>query len=75
MVLLATKKVRAADIQEVENDTRSREAVAFCPECKAFQTVWFSGNTLIPTRKFNQAGSQVYHDCGSSQPCRLYYGW
>ena len=75
MVLLAVKEERASNIQKLEYGIWSGEAVAFCPRCKALQTVWISDGTLMPTRKFNQIGSQVYHDCGSSQPCRLYYGW
>ncbi len=75
MVLLAVKEKKASRIEKEEYSIWAEEAFAFCPHCKAFQTVWISGNTLMPTRKFIQEGSQVYHDCGSSQPCRLYYGW
>jgi hypothetical protein len=49
------------------------EVLAFCPACKALQTVWLNGNTLLPTLKFTQVGSQIYHNCGSKEPCRLYY--
>lgn len=57
-------------------DSRSRgivtdELVAFCPKCKAFETLWFTGDMLVQTRKFSQDGSRVYHDCGSEEPCRL----
>jgi len=52
---------------------RSGDVVAFCPRCKAFQTIHIEGSTLTPTRKFTQVGSQIYHDCGSVEPCRLYY--
>ncbi len=48
------------------------EVMAFCPTCKAFQTLWFTGGTLTPTRKFHQAGEFVYHDCNPEKPCRLY---
>ncbi len=68
MTLLTVKERR-------DYNTRPREAVAFCPRCKALQTVWLNGNTLMPTRKFSQEGGEIYHDCGSSQPCRLYQGW
>ncbi len=47
------------------------ELVAFCPNCKAFETLWFSEESLVPTRKFLQVGRRVYHDCGSDQACRL----
>lgn len=68
MTLLTVKERRG-------HSTQPREAVAFCPRCKAFQTVWLNGNRLMPTRKFSQEGGEIYHDCGSSQPCRLYQGW
>jgi len=47
------------------------ELIAFCPKCKTMETLWFSGNTLVQTRKFSQDGPHVYHDCGSDEPCRL----
>lgn len=51
--------------------TDGDEVVAFCPECKAFETLWFTGDVLVQTRKFTQDGARVYHDCGSEEPCRL----
>ncbi len=75
MALLSVKEARASNIQKAEHGIWSGEAMAVCPLCKALQTVWISDNTLMPTRKFIQAGNQIYHDCGSSQPCRLYYSW
>jgi hypothetical protein len=72
MVMLAFKEGRISGIQKAEYGIWSGEAVAFCPRCKALQTVWLDGNTLMPTRKFYQLGNQIYHDCGSSQPCSLY---
>ncbi len=51
----------------------SGDVVAFCPRCKALQTIHIEGTALTPTRKFTQVGSRIYHDCGSVQPCRLYY--
>ncbi len=51
----------------------SGDVVAFCPRCKAMQTVHIDGSTLTPTRKFNQVGNRIFHDCGATLPCRLYY--
>jgi hypothetical protein len=48
------------------------ELMAFCPDCKAYQTIWFTNGKLTPTRKFSQRNDEVYHDCGSNKPCRLY---
>jgi hypothetical protein len=75
MVLLVIKEERSSNIQKAKYGIWSGEAMAFCPQCKALQTVWISDDKLMPTRKFFQEGSQVYHDCGSSQPCRLYHSW
>jgi len=72
MILMAVKEERALNIQKAEYSIGSGEAMAFCPRCKALQTIWINNGMLMPTRKFIQAGSQIYHDCGSDQPCRLY---
>jgi len=76
MVLLADKKEgKLSGIAKAEHSIWSGEAMVFCPRCKALQTVSLAGNTLMPTRKFTQKRSQIYHDCGSSQPCHLYHSW
>ena len=49
------------------------EVIIVCPKCKTLETLWFSRGVLVPTRKFRQMGSQVYHDCGSTEPCCLYH--
>lgn len=49
-----------------------REVVAFCPRCKAMETVNFNTEGIIPTRRFTQKAGNVYHNCGSTVPCRLY---
>jgi hypothetical protein len=48
------------------------EYVVLCPGCKALQTLTVVGNNILPTRKFSQAGDNVYHDCGYPKACRLY---
>jgi len=54
----------------------ANEFMVFCPGCGTFETVWLGEDGLIvPTRKFFQEGSRVYHNCGSGQPCRFYHGW
>ena len=55
-----------------ERETPTVELMALCPACKAFETVCLKKGTLIQTRKFTQYGDHIYHDCGSSRPCRLY---
>lgn len=57
----------------VADDNRlAKEVMVFCPSCLAFETVWFTSGALNRTRKFTQYGKHVYHDCGSSDPCRIY---
>jgi|GEM_PF-1093289 len=57
------------DILPEENS----QLVAFCPVCKALETLYFASDCLIETRKFSQGNGKVYHDCGSREPCRLYH--
>ncbi len=53
-------------------DAPAREVVAFCPKCKALETLTYGREGIVPTSKFTQRGSAVYHGCGSEIPCRLY---
>jgi hypothetical protein len=53
--------------------SESEEVMVFCPSCKALQTVWLNGDTLLPTVKFTQSGNHIYHNCGSALPCRLFF--
>ena len=53
-------------------ESKTDEVMAFCPACKAFETVYFNNDKLIKNRKFTQFGNHIYHDCGSNIPCRLY---
>ena len=50
----------------------TREIVAFCPKCKALETLTYTNEGIIPTAKFTQRGNSVYHGCESEVPCRLY---
>jgi len=75
MTLTAVREQRFAGISEKVNVTEPVEVMAFCPGCKAFQTVWLRGNTLMSTRRFSQEGSQIFHNCGSDLACQLYYTW
>ena len=74
MLLAPAKERQSYAIGKARADVPLAEAevVAYCPVCKAFQTLWFTGGRLIQTRKFSQYGEQVYHDCGSNKPCHLY---
>ena len=62
----ATRKVHSSTIASTS------ELVAFCPKCKTLETLWFTGDKLIRTQRFNEENDRVYHDCGSKESCRLY---
>ena len=49
-----------------------RDVLVQCPKCKTVETLQFVEGKLSRCRKFFEADGKVYHDCGSSQPCRLH---
>ena len=52
------------------------ELMVCCPKCKTLETVYFSRGQVMPTQKFHQENQKLYHDCGSTIPCKLFhYGW
>ena len=59
------KTIRVRPDEEVE-------LISFCPSCKTLETLWFVGGTLMTTRRFRQENGSVYHNCGSTKPCRLH---
>jgi hypothetical protein len=75
MTMTVVKEGRVSGAREKRRFAEPVEVMAYCPGCKAFQTVWLNGNRLMSTRRFTQEGSRVYHNCGSEQACHLYYSW
>ena len=75
MTMTMVKEERGTGARDRKYVADPVEVMAFCPVCKAFQTVWLENNRLMSTRRFTQEGSQVYHNCGADQPCHLYYSW
>lgn len=73
MTLSSVKEKRGSVVGERINYSQSEEVIAFCPQCKALQTVWLVGNYLMATTKFTQQRNYIYHNCGARQPCRLYF--
>jgi len=73
MTLSSVREKRGSVVGEGINYSQSEEVIAFCPQCKALQTVWLVGNNLMPTTKFSQQRDYIYHNCGARQPCRLYF--
>jgi hypothetical protein len=73
MMSTLVQERKNVSVREANDASRVEEVMAFCPRCKALQTVWLNGDTLKPTLKFIQVGSHIYHNCGATQPCRLYF--
>lgn len=71
MIVERPKPVPVAGVQRMRADEEV-ELVAFCPNCKTMETVWFAGGHLAKTRRFTEVNGQVYHDCGSTKPCNLH---
>lgn len=72
-VLIARRqKSGIAEVQQNRVLEMTDELVALCPKCKTFETLWFTNDRLVKTRRFSQENSQVYHDCGANEPCRLF---
>ena len=72
LVLMMEEKPRLSASVKQSMLADLNELIAFCPKCKILATLWITNGGLTPTRKFSQVGDQIYHDCGSSEPCRLY---
>ncbi len=49
------------------------ELMVCCPHCKTLETVYFSRGEVMPAQKFYQQNQKLYHDCGSTVPCRLFH--
>jgi hypothetical protein len=64
----SSSKKETVQIKAAEAD----EFMVFCPKCGTLETVWFVENMLVPTPKFSQEDTRVYHDCGSDTSCHLY---
>jgi hypothetical protein len=64
------EKNSGATITRLENLSEVRVA---CPGCKAFETLKFSHNDLVKTRKYTREGDHIYHDCGTGLACQLFY--
>jgi hypothetical protein len=48
------------------------DVLAQCPKCKTVETLQFLNGKLMRSRKFFETDGKVFHDCGSSLPCRLH---
>jgi len=74
MTLALVKQLESTTSESMTMDASAaeRELVVFCPKCKTLETLWFTNGWLMPARKFNQMNGELYHDCGSQEPCRLY---
>jgi hypothetical protein len=60
-MVLAKEKDNLIVVRE-KPASKTEEVMAFCPKCKALQTVWLNGDALLPTRKYIQEGKNIYHN-------------
>ncbi len=58
--------------EPVHFEPEPTDVLAQCPKCKTVETLQFLNGKLMRSRKFFEADGKVYHDCGSSLPCRLH---
>jgi len=75
MVTGLAQQTRPVILKEVLRTTTRlaiSELVVCCPKCKTFETLTFTQDGTIRTRKFSQENSHIYHDCGSTEPCRVF---
>jgi hypothetical protein len=73
MAILTVKEKKESGFRQKIDVTEPEEIMAFCPACKALQTIWLQGDGLMSTQKFYQKDGRIYHNCGSPLPCRLYH--
>jgi hypothetical protein len=74
---MVSLSVELQALSSVKNETSYyplslREVIAICPHCKNLETLSITHDRLIGARRYNQHNGYIYHDCGSSEPCRLY---
>ena len=70
--MITHKRKAAKKVLWQVTDSIPDEVLVFCPSCKALDVVRFSGQGMIPTRKFTQQNDKVFHTCGSVIPCRFH---
>lgn len=71
-LLLELKKHKTPKQARNNNPLYYEEYVIFCPHCKNMETIWIGNGSIQKERRYRQRNGQLYHDCGSTQPCRLY---
>ncbi len=78
---IGPKRLTKTDLDKLFGRVRSepvhfepvpRDVLAQCPKCKTVETLQFVEGKLMRCRKFFEVDGRVYHDCGSSLPCRLH---
>ncbi len=72
MVTLEAQQPGLSFLVRPRRIVQADEVVVFCPACKTLETLQYSDGSLVKTRKFTQQDREIFHDCGSVKPCRLY---
>jgi hypothetical protein len=73
MVITAAERVKDRAGVWKYDQSEAEEVMIYCQQCKALQTIWLDGTAMMPTQKYTQQGNNIYHNCGSKHPCKLYY--
>lgn len=58
--------------EPVHFEPEPTDILAQCPKCKTVETLQFLDGRLMRSRKFFEVEGKVFHDCGSTLPCRLH---
>jgi hypothetical protein len=58
---------------EVESEIPS-EFIGQCPKCKDFRTIFVIHGEIECDRAYATKNGKIYHNCGTSLPCRLFSG-
>ncbi len=61
-----------AESSALSPETAAREFLVVCPKCKTIETLVYMDGHVLTNHRFVETDSGVYHNCGSSSPCRFY---
>lgn len=65
-------KAVSREFSTITPETDAHEVLVVCPHCKTMETILFSEGHFLTNRKFTETDTGLYHDCGSTVPCRFY---
>lgn len=72
MAATSVHKAVSKEFSTITPESAAQEVLVVCPHCKTMETILFSDGHFYTNRKFTETETGLYHDCGSTQPCRFY---